>query len=264
MIESETNLLALSIKDFFSARMFKYSLMPFIITMIILYIIFFSIAGIGLDQLGSMDLHSTQTTIQNGIPHTQTIDAQLQGNAIIKFLMGYAITSWVVSFLVYAIGGFLILYLSIFIALLVLGFLTPYVLKEIQFKHYQDVEMIGHSNMIAGIFLMLKWAFTMLLLFLVFIPLYFIPLLNIVALNFPLYYFFHKMMTYDISSNIATADEDKKIKFFNANKLRLKTLGLYLVSLIPFTIFFGAIFYVIYLGHTYFIEVRKIRSEENI
>ena len=261
MIENETNLLALSIKDFLSAKMLKYSLMPFIITMVILYMIFFFFAGIGLDQLGSMDLQSTQTTVQNGIPHTETINAQLQGNAIIKFLMGYAVTSWIVSFLVYAIGGFLILYVSIFVALLVLGFLTPFVLKELNFKHYQDVEMIGYSNFVAGIFLIIKWAFTMLLLFLLFIPLYFIPIVNIIALNFPLYYFFHKAINYDVSSNICTADEAKKIRYFNANKLRVKTLGLYLISLIPFAIFIGAIFYVIYLGHTYFIEVRKIRTE---
>jgi hypothetical protein len=262
MIENETNLLAISIKDFFTSRMLKYSLLPFIITMLILYVVFFSIAGAGLDQLGSMDLQSTQTTIQNGVPHTETINAQLQGNAIVKFLMSYAITSWIISFLVYAIGGFAILYISIFAALLVLGFLTPFVLKEIQARHYQDIKMIGYSNIIAGIFLMIKWSLTMLLLFFVFIPLYFIPLVNIVALNFPLYYFFHKMMIYDISSNICTSDEAKKIKFFNANNLRYKTLGLYLVSLIPFAIFFGAIFYVIYLGHTYFLEVRKIRSGE--
>ncbi|SMP86421.1 Etoposide-induced protein 2.4 (EI24) [Epsilonproteobacteria bacterium SCGC AD-308-E02] len=260
-MKSETDLLAISIQDFFSAKMLKYSLMPFIVTMVILYIAFFSIAGIGLDQLGSMDLQSTNTTIENGIPHTETINAQLEGNAIIKFLMGYAVTSWMVSILVYAIGGFLVLYLSIFMALLVLGFLTPYVLKEIHLRHYQDVEMIGHSNLIAGIFLMVKWAFIMIVLFFVFIPLYFIPLVNIVALNFPLYYFFHKAITYDISSSICTSEEDKKIRFFSANKIRLKTLGLYLVSLIPFAIFFGAIFYVIYLGHTYFIEVRKIRND---
>ena len=259
---NEKELVAISVKDFFSAKMLKYSLMPFIASMIILYIIFFSIAGFGLDQLGSMDLQSTQTSIVNGVPHTETINAQLQGNAIIKFLMGYAVTSWIVSFLVYAIGGFLVLYVSIFVALLVLGFLTPYILKEIHFKHYPDVEMIGHSNVIAGIFLMMKWAFIMLILFLVFIPLYFIPLVNIIALNFPLYYFFHKAMTYDVSSNICTAQEDKKIKYFNANNLRFKTLALYLISLIPFAIFFGAVFYVIYLGHTYFVEVKKLRIEE--
>ena len=98
-------------------------------------------------------------------------------------------------------------------------------------------------------------------MFIVFVPLYFIPLVNIVVFNFPLYYFFHKMITYDVSSTICTKDEAMKIKFFHATTLRLKTLALYLISLIPFVIFFAAVFFVIYLGHSYFLETKKLRAE---
>ncbi len=261
-MNEQTSTLTLSIKDLFSGNMLKYSLIPFILSMLILYILFFVIAGIGLDQLGTMDVASTQTTIENGVPHTDSFAATLQGTAIIKFLMSSAITSWIASFLVYTIGSFLTLYLSVFVTLLVIGFLTPLILKELQKQHYQDVEMIGYSNVFEGIFLTLKWIAIMLLLFLVLIPVYFIPLLNVLAFNLPLYYFFHKMMTYDVSSNICTRDEALKIKFFQASKLRLKTLGLYLLSLIPFVILFASVFYVIYLGHTYFKEVQKLRLEE--
>ena len=68
-------------------------------------------------------------------------------------------------------------------------------------------------------------------------------------------------MTFDIASTITTKEEDKNIRFRISNELRLKTLGLYLVSLIPFAVFFGAVFYVIYLGNTYFLETRKLRNE---
>ena len=260
-MNSEHSTLSLSIKDLFTGKMLKYSILPFIITMLIMYILFFVVAGIGLDQLGTMDVASTQTTVENGIPHTDSFAATLQGTAIIKFLMSSAITSWIASFLVYTIGSFLTLYFSIFVALLVIGFLTPLILRELQRRHYQDVEMIGYSNILEGLFLTLKWAITMLLLFLVLIPIYFIPLLNIVAFNLPLYYFFHKMITYDVASTICTKEEAIKIKFFHASTLRLKTLGLYLVSLIPFVIFFASVFYVIYLGHSYFLELRKMREE---
>ena len=260
-MDNETNTLSLSIKDLFTGTMIKYSFLPFVLSMLIMYVLFFLIAGVGLDQLGSMDVSSTQTTIENGIPHTESFAATLEGTAIIKFLMSSAITSWIASFLVYTIGSFLTLYLSIFIAVLVIGFLTPIILKEIQRRHYSDVEMIGHSNFLEFIFLVSKWIFVMLMLFVLLIPIYFIPLLNIVAFNLPLYYFFHKMMTYDIASTICTREESVRIKFFHASTLRLKTLGLYLISLIPFVIFFASVFYVIYLGHSYFLEVRKIRAE---
>ena len=257
---NEASVLSLSIKDLFSAKMLKYSILPFVISMLILYVLFFLVAGAGLDQLGSMEVSSTQTTVENGVPHTESFATKLEGTAIIKFLMSSAITSWIASFLVYTIGSFLTLYFSIFIALIVIGFLTPAILKELQTRHYPDVEIIGHSNVVKALFLTLKWALTMVVLFLALVPIYFIPILNVVAFNLPLYYFFHKVMTYDVGSTICTKDENLKIKFFNASALRLKTLGLYLISLIPFVIFFASVFYVIYLGHSYFMEVRKMRA----
>nr|WP_321268377.1 EI24 domain-containing protein [uncultured Sulfurimonas sp.] len=257
---SEKNLILLSVKDFFTKEMLKYSIVPFIATLVLMYVLFFVIAGVGVESLSGMQVQTSETTLQNGIPHTESVTTMVEGSAIISFLMSYAITSWITTFLIYAIGSFLVLYASIFIAVIVIGFLTPFVLKELQRRHYSDVEMLGHSNIIAGLFLVIKWAAVMLLMFILLIPFYFIPLVNIVAFNLPLYYFFHKMIKFDISSNIATKEEDKQINYFSSNKLRVKTLSLYLISLVPFAIFFGAIFYVIYLGHTYFLEVRKLRS----
>ena len=261
-MDNEQSILSKSIKDLFTSKMLQYSLVPFVLSMVVMYILFFVIAGIGLDQFATVDIQSTQTTIENGIPHTESFSATLENTAIIKFLMSSALTSWIASFLVYTIGGFLTLYASIFVAILIIGFLTHMILKEIQIRHYNDVEMIGYSNALEGILLTLKWATVMIVLFIVFIPLYFIPLVNVIAFNFPLYYFFHKMITYDVSSNICTKEEAMKIHYFHGSTLRLKTLGLYLLSLIPFVIFFASVFFVIYLGHSYFTEVKRIRLEE--
>lgn len=260
-MNNENSILSLSIKDLFTSKMLKYSILPFILSMIVLYILFFVVAGIGLDSLGSMQIESSQTSVVNGVPNTDTFQASLEGTALIQFLMSHAITSWIATFLVYTVGMFMTLYFSIFIALLIIGFLTPTILKEIQIRHYPDIEMIGHSNIFEFLFLVIKWIAIMLLMFIVFVPLYFIPIVNIIAFNLPLYYFFHKMMTYDISSTICTKDEAMKIKFFHASTLRLKTLGLYLISLIPFVVFFASVFYVIYLGHSYFLETKKLRME---
>lgn len=260
-MRNEKDIILLSIKDFFSPLMLKYSLVPFLVTIVLMYILFFAIAGMGVDSLAQMQIESTQTTMQNGIPHTQSETTIVEGNSILSYLMSFALTSWVTTFFIYAIGGFLTLYISIFIAIIVIGFLTPFILKELQKRHYGDVELIGYSNLFSGIFAIIKWAIIMMLLFVVLIPFYFIPILNVVAFNLPLYYFFHKVLKFDISSNICTKEENKQINYFSSNKLRLKTLGLYLISLIPFAIFFGAVLYVIYLGHTYFLEVRKLRSK---
>lgn len=257
---NEKDILLQSIKDFLTPKMLKYALLPFIISIIVMYILFFVVAGIGVEQLGTMHVESSQTTVQNGIPHTETLEAELEGSAIMKFLMSYTLTSWLATFFIYIIGGFLTIYLSIFVAIIIIGFLTPLVLKELHLRHYRDVEMVGYSNLLHAIFLAIKYAAIMILLFFLLIPFYFIPLVNIVAINIPLYYFFHKMLTFDVSSSICAKEEVKQIEFFNKNNIRVKTLLLYLVSLVPFAIFFGAIFFVIYLGHTYFLEVKKIRN----
>jgi hypothetical protein len=261
-MNQEISVFSQSIKDFFTPKMLKYALLPFIVTLVLMYVLFFVLAGAGIEHLGSLDVETSQTTIENGVPHTETLSAKLEGLAIVEFLMSYAITSWIVTFFLYAVGGFLTLYLSIFVALLVIGFLTPFVLKELHKRHYGDVEMIGFSNIFEALFLAIKWAAIMLLLFLLLIPLYLIPLVNIIALNFPLYYFFHKMMLYDVGSTISSREEFGYLKYTKANSFRLKTLALYLVSLVPFVIFFGAIFFVIYLGHSYFLEVKKVRANK--
>ncbi|MBA1437735.1 MAG: EI24 domain-containing protein [Epsilonproteobacteria bacterium] len=247
-MNNEASILSRSFQDLFTPKMLQYSLLPFILSMLIIYILFFILAGIGLEHLSDM-------------AHTDTLSATLQNTAIIKFLANSALTSWIATFLVYTIGSLLMLYVSIFVALIVMGFMTHLILKEIQKRDYQDVAMIRYSNLFEGIFLMIKWVLIMLVLFIVFIPLYFIPIINIIAFNFPLYYFFHKMLTYDVASNICTKEEAIQIKLLHGNTLRLKTLVLYLLSLIPFVIFFATVFYVIYLGHSYFLEVKKLRTE---
>ena len=221
-MNDELNILKLSIKDFFSSKMLIFSILPFVITIVLMYIIFFIIAGITLESFSYMDIYTTHTSIENGITHTETTNTNLQSTSIFDWLMSFAFVSAIVSsflsFSIYAIGGVLTLYLSIVIAIVIIGFLTPYILKEIQKKHYPDIEMPGHSNSMLAIIQTIKWLFIMMFLFFLFIPLYFVPFVQIIAFNFPLYYFFHKLLTYDVASNIVTKEQNHQIKFKNANK----------------------------------------------
>ena len=255
-----------SFKDLFTPKMLKFSLVPLVVIAIVMYIAFLILVGAGIDQLQA-HLETTRTVVQNGVPHTQTevVEADLNTtSAIGNFIATYVIGSWLFSFFVYAIGTFFVLYASIFMAVIVIGFLTPYILKELHFMHYEDVEMIGFGNPVESLFLTFKWLVVMLLLFFLFVPFYFIPVVNVIALNFPLYYFFHKMMHYDVGSTIATREEFAVISTLYKGELRLKSLLLYLLSLVPFVILFATVFYVIYLGHTYFLKVKEMRAKRLI
>lgn len=260
-MNSQRNLFLLSIRDFFTPPILKLAILPFIITMVLLYGLFFILADIGLEQLqnASFQIEQSQTTVQNGHPHTETVSADLDGSGILKFLLQYSLTSWLVSFLLYTVGSFFVLLLSVVIALAVIGFLTPPILRVIQQRHYPDIELVGYGHFGTIAWQFVKSFFIMVMLLFLLLPFYFIPILNIVALNLPFYYFFHKLMVFDVASTITTKEEYALIHVSKANTIRYKTFMLYLVSLIPFAILFATAFYVIYLGHTFFNETQKLR-----
>lgn len=255
------NLLLLSIHDFFTREIMKIAFFPFLLTLIVLYILFFVGADMGFEQLQHSTLHveQSQTTITDGVPHTEQFSETAEGSGIMDFLLKYSLTSWLISFLLYTVGSLFVLLLSIVISLTIIGFLTPAILKVVQRRHYPDVEMIGHGNIATIGWHFLKSLFVMSLLLFLLIPFYFIPIVNIVAINLPFYYFFHRLMVFDVVSTIMTKDEYARIHIADANTIRLKTLVLYLVSLIPFAILFANAFYVIYLGHDLFVRLRALR-----
>jgi hypothetical protein len=252
-----------SVRDFFTLKMMKYSVVPFIVTMILLYGLFFYFAGSMLDQLhhATLQVMQSQSSVQNGVVTSSTTTSNVEGSSsIINFLLTHFAATWALSFLFYIVGTMLVLAVSIVIAVIVISFLTPFILKEIKARHYPEVEMKGEDNIFGALWHVIVSFLIMLVMYILFIPFYFIPILNVIVLNLPMYYLFHKILTYDVASNIVSKTEQKKIMFFAGNSIRLRTFLLYLISLIPFAILFGGVFYVIFIGHTYFVEAKKLRA----
>jgi len=247
------NLWTLSIQDFFTKPMLTYAFAPFIFTIVVLYAIFFSAADAGLDSLKESVIHieKMQTTEENGIPHTEHSEETYSGgSAILEFLMQYSITSWLVSFFVFTVGGMLMFVVAIFAAMLVIGFLTPAILRELQRRHYPALALEGHGNAFTTLFHSLKYLAITLALLVLLIPFYFIPLLNIVAINLPFYYLFHKFYMLDVGTTALKKEEYQALMFFKGNKVRFTTLLLYIIAMIPFAALVTPVFNVIVLGHT--------------
>ncbi|MEA2111273.1 MAG: EI24 domain-containing protein [Campylobacterota bacterium] len=262
---NETNLFLLSIKDFSTPKMLKMVILPFIITILVMYTLFFVAADFGLDALqqSTLQIESSQTLNSGGVEHTENFSGEFTGSSIVEFLLKHTITSWLLTFLIYTVGSFLVLLVSVVVALAVIGFLTPPILKELKERHYSTIELVGFDGMSMVIWNFFKSFLIMILLFLLLTPLYFVPLINIVALNLPFYYFFHKLLTYDVASTLCTKEEYFKIMHFKGNSMRLKTFLLYLISLIPFAVLVATVFFVIYIGHSFFKEVALIRAESH-
>ncbi len=264
----EPNLLSRSISDFFTAPILKIAFVPFFLSMIVLYGLFFWAADAGLDALQESNLRMEQqyqTVNPDGTTQLHTESTELSGGeAIIAFLLKHSVTSWLLSFIVYTLGSFVVLLLSIVVALFIIGFLTPHVLSVIRDRHYEGCEIEGFDHVGAMILFFVKTFLILLILLIVLMPLYFIPLVGVVAFNFPFYYLFHKLLVYDVASTICTKEEFKRIMYFKGSAIRMRTLALYLLSLIPFAALFASVFFVVYLGHIFFTEVLKLRHEETL
>lgn len=250
-----------SIKDYFTKEMLTFLLFPLFGSAIVLYIIFFSAASFGLESLEhtQIEIQQHETNIENGELIKSSVSESYTGYRIIDFLLKYTITSWIMSFLVYTIGLFVIGYLSIFISLIIIGFLAPKILAVIHKKHYKDLEIKTNFSIIDSIFKILKTVLIMIVLFIVLIPFYFIPLVNLIALNLPFYYFFHKMLHFDIASSITSKEQYVQLYYNDKGAMRARTMFLYTISLVPFVAFFISVFYIIYLGHVYFTKLETNR-----
>ncbi|MEA3289742.1 MAG: EI24 domain-containing protein [Campylobacterota bacterium] len=255
---NELDILNKSLKDYFTKDILKIVLYPLMGSLLVLYFAFFTIADMGLDTLENttIEIQKHEASIENGEITESTIKEELYtGNSVIDFLLQYTVTSWIVSFLVYTVGLFAIGYLSIFVSLLIVGLLTPKILSIIQKKHYPNIPIDGYGTLNNGLVKTIKTALIMLGLFIILLPFYFIPVINMIAINIPLFYFFHKMLHYDVSSTLISTEKFSQIYNENKTTMRIKTLSLYIASLIPFAAFFLSVFYIVYLGHTYFLKL---------
>ncbi|MDX1295095.1 MAG: hypothetical protein R3302_02440, partial [Sulfurimonadaceae bacterium] len=95
-------LLAKSTKDFMTKPILKLAFVPFFLTMIIMYALFFWAADAGLDALQDSYVQMEQQSVTvepDGSTHTQSDSVELEGGeAIIAFLLKHSVTSWLLSF----------------------------------------------------------------------------------------------------------------------------------------------------------------------
>lgn len=260
---NEITILSTSLKDFFTKPIIKIAFYPLIITMVVLYLLFFTAADIGINSLENNVIHieSSQSTVDsNGVVDTTNTSQTYFGEGIVDFLLKYSLTSWLASFLIYTVGSIVVMMFSVFISLLIIGFLTPMILKVIQKRHYPTLEFKGYGDVTSVIWVSIKSILVMLLLFIVLIPFYFIPVINIIAFNLPLYYLFHKLLNFDVVSTIMTKDESYFLKTKHKSLFRMRTIFLYIISMIPFITLFSTVFYIVYLGHGYMSKLQELRQ----
>lgn len=240
---TEIDILSRSLKDFLTSKMLRIALVPLIVTMILIYSLFFAAADFGiaaLQQAAEASQNGQEVVVDENAPFYF-----VWATYLVVFLFKYSFTSWIAGFLLYTIGSIIVLQASVILTLVVIGFLTPMILGIVHKRHYSHITLHGHGSLLSPLWVLIKSSFMMILLFILLIPVYFIPVLNVIAFALPLYYFFHKLLNHDVASTLLSEEEYEKIYKKEANAFRGRTLFLYLVSMIPFITLFTAVFYII-------------------
>ncbi len=233
------NTLSKSLKDFFSLRFLLLSTLPFLVS-------FFIFGAIFLHE-GSEFINFLNSTASSG--NFAGTDPNI--HPIINYILAIAFVKWAIVTFFYLFGTFLILLASIIIAVIVIGFFTPYIVNIIQKEHYPRYTR-GEINFIKVIWIYLKTILIFFFLILVCIPLLLVPGVNLFVFNIPFYYLFHNILLTDIGSNIENYERFKKIIKKEKNSFLGATLTCYILSLIPVLGLFLQVFFVIYLTHLFF------------
>ena len=221
-----------SFADFLSLRFILLSILPLAVSLASL---------IGLVALFGDDIFAAFAKPQ--------IQAYASGDGFIAWLISLSLVQFIITSSFYVISIFLAIILSVAIAAIITGFLTPYIVKFINQKYYNYNTTPEPSN-IRVLNLIFITFIKFILIFLICIPLLFIPVINLFILNLPFFYLFYRLMLIDVASNtsdrlIFEIDLQKGggVKFFSASVI------FYIITLIPFVGLFSQIFFVIFLSH---------------
>ncbi len=260
-LPQEGALFAKALSDFFTTRFLVLSTAPFIITMLLAFFLLFQVSGEFFDMLSA------------AAAATQNPDAATAQNELAQFAKEYPVISTILGSFVfkavagtlfYIVGGGVAVLVSVVLAVVIVGFFTPMIVKEVQRRHYPQIERKATVPLWDYVLFMLGQFGLFLIFLLVSLPFWFMPIFGIVAMNAPFYFLFHKLLTRDVAGEILTKEE-QKILFKEAKwRIATTTLILYLLSLIPGVGILGQVFFVIVLAHQFFQETARLRMAQSV
>lgn len=170
-------------------------------------------------------------------------------------LIGGAIL-WMLGVVVAVIAGILGVllgsYLILLFAMIITGFMTDSLVKAVHDKHYPNVDYVGHGSTLGMIWKMVVYGFLLLLLFLVTIPMLFIPLVNIVWFWLLGFMFFRFSIVLDVGQVILPEKLFLEVKSMTRWTPTLALAALFLMSTLPLVGLFVPVLAVIALSHHYF------------
>ncbi len=246
----EAKLFGKSLRDFLSPAFLSLSIVPFLITFVLLGFFYF---GYGGDLL-----HTLTDSIDRGV--FPFIDPK--AHPWLTWLLTFSVFKWLFTIFYYLVGAIAVIMLSVVIAVVVIGFFTPAIVKLVHKRHYPDFVIKNDDfTFVSSIGMYLKIFGIFGLLLLLALPFMFVPAVNFIAINLPFYYLFHSFLLLDVGSQIDSKAEFKKVTKAYKGSFRTTTLTLYAVSLIPLAAIFLQVWFVTLLAHLFFTNTIRARNE---
>lgn len=229
-------ILAKSLKDFLSGKFLFISLAPFIVPILVLG---------GFFIYGSSELI---TLLQQGASSGDFSFIDESAHPTIAYLLTFSVVHWLIMTLFVVVGTFGVVLVSLIIAVITVGFLTPYIVKSIRKSSYPHIKEGAEDPFLTSLWNIFKIFMKFLLLFLCTLPFLFLPFINFMVFQVPFFYLFYKLMVYDLLSVGVSADA-KKIVSENRVYLLVVLLVFFFLSLIPLFGLLLQVFFVVYLSH---------------
>ncbi len=215
-------------------------------------IILVSLMGYGLFSLFLVSDFITQNPMVAEV-NTWTTQAE-QSIGAVPFIG--AILLWIVTTVMAIVAGVLAFllgsYLLLLFAMIITGFMTDSLVKVIHDKHYPNVDYVGHGSTLGMLWKMLKYGLLLVLLFLLTIPIMFIPLVNIVWFWLLGFMFFRYSLVLDVGQVILPEPMFNDVKGFGNWTPTLSLGSFFLLSTLPVLGLFIPVLAVIALAHHYF------------
>ena len=177
---------------------------------------------------------------------------------------GIADYAWVRGLLglVGAVAGWLLVVLgALFLAVAVVGLLTPYIVGEVRRRHYPGTPAVEGAGVITYLLFLLKSLVVFLGLGLLALPLLFLPGVNLLAINLPFYYWFHRLLSWDVLEAACPRDAQPGSGRPARLSLASRTLALYVLSLVPLLGLLLQVFFVLVLSHHVLQHASRAGSE---
>ncbi len=237
-------------KDFFTGKFLFLSLAPFVVTVLILGAFFI---------YGSSEF---LTLLQEGSASGDYSYIDESAYPTLTYFLGFTVFHWLIMTLFVLLGTFGVVLVSLVIAVITVGFLTPHIIDAVRKKNYLHVKKVNADGLLFSLWSILKIFMKFILLMLCVLPFLLLPFVNFFILQLPFFYLFYRLMMYDLISSGLCVDAEHIVK---ENRLYLFVVMaiFFFLSLIPLLGLLLQVFFVIYLSHFILNKSKSIEIVSN-